>query len=133
MRDVFYRGLFSPVVKDYRVELWWWEAVEMLRRVTFTGLIIFFERGSMYQLAVGIQLSAVFTTAAVYFRPYRYRFNNNLYVVANGAVLVTFNVGVLLSDRIDIEREVSPLPALVSYSSMAAPVYTCVYANEHLS
>jgi hypothetical protein len=67
----------------------------------------------MYQLAVGIQLSAVFTTAAVYFRPYRYRFNNNLYVVANGAVLVTFNVGVLLSDRIDIEREVSPLPALV--------------------
>ncbi len=96
---------FSPVIKDYRPDLWWWEAVEMLRRVTFTGLIIFFDRGSIYQLAVGIQLSAVFTTAAVYFRPFRSRFNNNLYCVANGAVLVTFNIGILLSERIDIARE----------------------------
>lgn len=101
------RELFSPLVSAYKNELWWWEAVEMLRKVTFTGLLIFFDRGSIYQLAVGIQLSAFFTTMAVYFRPYTVHFNNNLYVVANFAVLVTFNIGVLLSDRIDKRREQS--------------------------
>jgi hypothetical protein len=79
----------------------------LLRKVTFTGLLIFFDRGSIYQLAVGIQLSAFFTALAVYFRPYVVHFNNNLYVVANFAVLVTFNIGVLLSDRIDKRREQS--------------------------
>ena len=99
------RELFSPLVDTYRIELWWWEAVEMLRKVTLTGLLIFFNRGSIYQLAVGIQCSAVFTSLAVYARPYKDDFTNNLYVVTNFAVLVTFNIGILLSDRIDKSRE----------------------------
>ena len=71
------RDYFSPLVGAYRKEVWWWEAVEMLRKVTFTGLLIFFDRGSLYQLAVAIQASAVFTALAVYFRPFKKRFNNN--------------------------------------------------------
>ena len=99
------RDIFAPVVGTYRPECWYWEAIEMFRRVALTGLVIFFERGSMYQLAMGLQLSAFFLGAALHFRPFQSRFNNNFKLVTDLAVMCTFAFAIITSDRVDKAKE----------------------------
>ena len=41
---------------DYRLECWYWEALEMFRKIILTGLMIFWSRGSVQQLAIGVQV-----------------------------------------------------------------------------
>ena len=77
----------------------------MFRKIILTGLMIFWSRGSIQQLAIGIQVSAFFLVATVKYQPYMTRFNNQFKIVTDAAVLVTFNIAVILSDRVDSSLE----------------------------
>jgi hypothetical protein len=99
------RDQFDPLVGDYRLGAWYWEALEMLRKIILTGLMIFWARGSIGQLAAGIVVSALFLVASVNVRPFGDDFNNSFKIVTDAAVVVTFNVAILLNDRVDKSLE----------------------------
>jgi len=56
--------------RDYEVHMFWWEAVEMVRRFVLVGLMVLMQ-GTMVQLAVGIFLSAAFLLLQLLARPYK--------------------------------------------------------------
>lgn len=99
------RQAFDPLVGAYRLECWYWEAIEMFRKIILTGLMIFWNPGSVQQLVVGVQLSAFFLILSIKMRPFVTRFNNNFKIVTDLAVMLTFNVAILLSDRVDWSME----------------------------
>lgn len=99
------RETFASLVEPYKLECWYWEALEMFRKITLTGLMIFWQRGSIQQLVIGIQLSAFFMAAAIKIQPFQDRFNNDFKVVTDAAVMITFNVAILMSRRVDKSLE----------------------------
>ena len=99
------RVAFDPLVGAYSVEFWYFEAIEMFRKIILTGLMIFWTPGSVQQLVVGVQISAFFLVVSIKTRPFLTRFNNNFKIVTDLAVMVTFNVAILLSDRVDWSME----------------------------
>ena len=40
-------------VCSYKPNFFFWDTLEMLRKVTITGLIVFVSRGSMFQVTIG--------------------------------------------------------------------------------
>lgn len=99
------RVAFDPLVGAYSLEHWYYEAIEMFRKIVLTGLMIFWTPGSVQQLVVGVQLSAFFLILSIKTRPFLTRFNNNFKIVTDLAVMLTFNVAILLSERVDWSME----------------------------
>ena len=77
----------------------------MTRKVILTGVMIFFRPGSVQQLLVGGMIAGLYMTAAVAIRPFESRFNNNFKICTDAAVMVTFNIAVMLNDKVDMSKE----------------------------
>jgi len=63
-------GRISFLYREFEPHLFWWELVEMLRRLVLVGLMVL-AQGSMLQLVVGTMLSAVFLLFQVQASPYK--------------------------------------------------------------
>jgi hypothetical protein len=55
--------------REYKVEMFWWELVEMLRRFILVGVMVLVQ-GTMMQLVMGTLLSAAFLLFQVQAQPY---------------------------------------------------------------
>ena len=95
----------APLVSDYKVHCWYWEALEMTRKVFLTGVMIFFRPGSVQQLLVGGTIASFYMAATATMRPFVSRFDNNFKVAVDAAIVVTFNIAVMLNDRVDLSKE----------------------------
>ena len=83
----------------------YWMPLDFFRKVILTGLLIFWARGSLNQLAAGVLVAAFFLVLGIVNRPFGKNMNNNLYNVCNACILATFSSGLVLSDRIDKTME----------------------------
>ena len=54
----------------YRKQYWWWESVELFRKLALTGIIAFFKPGTPEQLFLGIVLAVVFIVGYAREKPY---------------------------------------------------------------
>lgn len=90
------REELSPLVDGYQYGCWYWESVEMARKVVLTSMICFFARGSLQQLVAGAVVSTIFLVAAAGIRPFRTKFDNDFKIASDIALVVTFNISVLL-------------------------------------
>ena len=77
----------------------------MTRKVALTGIMIFFRPGSVQQLLVGGTIASFYMAAAATKRPFVSRFDNNFKIATDGAIIVTFNIAVVLNDRVDLSKE----------------------------
>ena len=68
----------------------------MLRKVILTGLIVFFAPGTVQQLLFGCIISTIFMGLAIWKLPYLTPFNNRFKIVTDAAIVMTFNMAVLL-------------------------------------
>ena len=84
----------------------------MTRKVMLTGVMIFFRPGSVQQLLVGGLIAAFYMVAAASKRPFVSRFDNNFKICTDGAIVMTFNIAVMLNlnDRVS-DDAISPLAA----------------------
>jgi hypothetical protein len=103
------REELSPLVDGYQYGCWYWESVEMARKVVLTSMICFFARGSLQQLVAGAVVSTIFLVAAAGIRPFRTKFDNDFKIASDIALVVTFNISVLL-------RRSSGAPQALAYS-----------------
>ena len=69
--------------------------------------MIFFRPGSVQQLLVGGTIASFYMAAAATKRPFVSRFDNNFKIATDGAIIVTFNIAVMLNlnDRADLSKE----------------------------
>jgi len=54
----------------YRKQYWWWESVELFRKLALTGILAFFKPGTPEQLFLGIMLAVVFIVGYAREKPY---------------------------------------------------------------
>jgi hypothetical protein len=95
------REAVAPLVENYRVQYWYWESLEMSRKVILTSMMCFFSRGSLEQLAVGAIISSGFLVASVKHRPFLVDFDNRFKIMTDLALVVTFNISLMLQNPYD--------------------------------
>jgi len=61
---------YSFMLDGYKPEFFYWDTVEMFRKIVFVGLISLFGLGSMKQLAYATVIEVVFGFACAYMQPY---------------------------------------------------------------
>ena len=86
----------------FLVQFYFWEIVEMLRKVILVGLISFYSPGSAGQLTVGILWSTLFVFICNWCQPFTTDFANALKAAMDGAVLVTMVLSLTL--KCDLEK-----------------------------
>ena len=72
----------------------------MLRKVTFTGLLIFVSRGTIFQIIITALMCLGFGTASAWFEPYAEPAANLFKVATETSLLVTIILSVLLKVRL---------------------------------
>ena len=55
---------------SYKPEFWYWEVVELVRKLVLTGVFVVVLHGSLAQLAMATLVMAAFTLAVAYLEPY---------------------------------------------------------------
>ena len=78
----------------------------MLRKAFLTGVLIFYHKGSLFQLIIAMLFSLGFLVAVAAFHPYASRTANLFKISAEVALLATLMLVVLL--KIDLSKEDVP-------------------------
>jgi len=129
--------------REFRPEAFWWELVEMMRRLVLVGLMVLAE-GKMVELLVATLLSVLFLLMQMRVQPYTSRSDNDLAAVASFALVVIFLCGSAFQvqmwltglsdvqaqlsasqrDRFDVNQDV--LTALILLAVIGVLVLPCV-------
>ena len=113
---------------DYKVEMWWFEIVEQLRKLLMTSVVVFFFPGSIHQLAGGIAVTLLGLILCLALKPYLRPQHNQLQGVCLTVQLMTLFYGVvLLADNPDntapsAPNGVSTVVLLINISVILVPV-----------
>lgn len=87
---------FSFYIKIYRLECWWFEPVDMLRKLALTGLLQFFHRGSAAQCFCGCALAFMSFGLQHLLQPYREKESNALKAIVDMQLFLTFLISFIL-------------------------------------
>ena len=89
-------NLFGSVIGDYKPEYWYWEVVELLRKLLLSGILSLVNRGSIAQATFGTMISFVFFALHVRLLPYRSSALNNTKAVSELQLFVVLLTSVIL-------------------------------------
>ena len=89
------------LTNDYRLDCYWWELVECLRKVLLTGLFMFYKKGSLEQLALGLLVCLFFIQAYHNVKPYARNADNMLQQLCQLSIFVTLLTGLARYDLND--------------------------------
>ena len=103
------RGL-SVLTHEYRPNVFWWELVEVARKLTLTGFLALFKPGTLLQLYLGVAFSLSFLVVQLYAAPYRLSMDN--FLSTSSASLLT------LTEALDLG---GPVVATVPPGSRVTP------------
>lgn len=113
---------------DYRPDFWWYEIYECFRRLSFTGMLVFFEPGSAPQLCFSIILALLSSLMYVYNQPFERTEENTLAQISTVGIFFTLLSGILITLRDHLNEKVSEkLGALLIF------VNTLVFATVGVS
>jgi hypothetical protein len=104
---------FGFCTAPYRHECWWFEPVDMLRKLALSGLLQFVHRGSAEQVLVGCSLAFCSFGLQQYWQPYLEPEANVLKGLVDGQIFLTFLISFIL--RV--------LPRMASFESIGTVTY----------
>jgi hypothetical protein len=87
---------YSFCVSDFRPECFWFEPIDMLRKLLLSGLLQFWHRGTAQQILVGCGLSFAACGLQLYLCPYREPEANTLKALADAQIFVVFLISFML-------------------------------------
>jgi hypothetical protein len=125
---------FSFLLDAYHPNYYYWECVDMLRKLTLIGLLVLVDRGSVAQICVAIIISFFFFSLHVKTWPYKGVEDNYLKASTEVALFIIVLMAIVL--RTDLQGEAIPrafyddavvlsLVVLVPMALVAAVVYKC--------
>eukprot|EP01047_Picozoa_sp_COSAG01_P049848 COSAG01_NODE_4981_length_4573_cov_2.672105_2_plen_1101_part_00 len=97
--------MFFFIVADYRVECWYWEVVELARKLLLSGLISVLGRGSVAQAAMAALISFFFFAVTVNAKPFKSRTLNGIKIFSEVQLFVVLQVCVILQTKGDLSSE----------------------------
>jgi len=92
---------FGFLLVAYRVDCWWFEGVEMLRKLLMTSVLVFIRPGTPGQLCVGAMITFFFLLLGLFWRPFCSSILNNLNNGTLIAQFLTLFVGIM-KERLDV-------------------------------
>jgi hypothetical protein len=117
---------FEFLVRDYKPEYYYWEVVEMIRKLLLTGMIIFVDAGSTAQVFVACVVSFFFFSLQMACMPYEQPGNNHLKVAAEIQTFLTLLVSIVLRSSLEdeiIQEDGYGLMLVVVNLSLALPLF----------
>lgn len=88
--------LFSFIIGDYKPEHWYWELIELFRRLLLCGLLGLLARGSVAQSVIGCVISVAFFALTCRARPYKKTSLNTVKIYADFVVVVVTLLSIVL-------------------------------------
>eukprot|EP01047_Picozoa_sp_COSAG01_P040076 COSAG01_NODE_3349_length_6224_cov_19.144653_1_plen_1296_part_00 len=98
-------NMFQFVVADYKPEYWYWEVVELARKLLLSGLISILGRGTVAQAVMATMISFFFFALSVRALPFKSRALNIVKMVSEVQVFVVLLVCVVLQSKPNLETE----------------------------
>eukprot|EP01043_Picozoa_sp_COSAG02_P043014 COSAG02_NODE_3709_length_6347_cov_2.619558_1_plen_1235_part_00 len=96
-------AIFGFCTEDYRAECFWFEPVDMLRKLALSGLLQFVHRGTATQCFCGSMIAFASFGAQLWLRPYREPESNVLKALVDTQLFLTFLISFILRVLPDID------------------------------
>eukprot|EP01046_Picozoa_sp_COSAG06_P008706 COSAG06_NODE_442_length_15715_cov_16.651639_11_plen_1438_part_00 len=90
------RGSFGFCTKDFRPAAFFWEPLDMLRKLALSGLLQFVDRGTAFQVFCGCVLAFCSCAAQIKVAPYAEPASNLLKALVEAQIFVTFLISFIL-------------------------------------
>ena len=105
-------GIYGFCINDYRPGCWYYEPLDMLRKLALTGLLQFVQRGTATQVFCGCALAFVMSGLQLRLQPYNEMEANILKTLVDAQLFLTFLLSFLLRvlPRLELQ-EYEPLNA----------------------
>lgn len=87
---------FSFYSKQFKPEYFFWETVDLYRKLMLTSMAVFVADGTSLQIAFGIIFAMVGFVLQLVYSPYVYKHENRLAVVSQAITLLALVVGILI-------------------------------------
>ncbi|XP_072046545.1 uncharacterized protein [Amphiura filiformis] len=98
--------------ENYRDEFWFWEILELLRKILQTALVVLYGSDDPWYLTVTIAISVAFLTSHAYFKPMKDNFEHRLQMSSLAAVFLNLLVAMAL--MMPNEQQSSPAEAMAT-------------------
>jgi hypothetical protein len=93
----------SFLFRDYKVHYWYWEALEMLRRVLFCGVIPLMATGTFERGLIGLMLSLASIVTYREVMPFQNRFASTLGHGAQIVIFIVFGAAVAIEGNVNVD------------------------------
>jgi len=84
---------------SYSSRFYWWESVELIRKLSLTGIIIFIAPDTSMQLAAGCMMALVATLLYSEYKPYLYGEDDMLQLLCQLSIFCTMFAGLLIKTK----------------------------------
>jgi hypothetical protein len=92
-------SMFSFLIGDYKPEFWFWEVVELSRKLLLSGILSLVGRGSIAQAMLGTMISFVFFALNLRVMPYKSATLNFTKAVSEVQLFVVLQMSVILQQH----------------------------------
>ena len=81
---------------DYLPDFFWYEVLDLIRKLILSGVLIFFQRGTVTQVVLAMLMALGFLQAQIRLMPYAYDTANTCQMLSFNAIYLTL-MGALLT------------------------------------
>ena len=126
VNDIRLGSSYGFLVDAFRPKYFYWESMDMLRKLALLGLVLLFERGSVNQIAVSLVISFFFMAAHLQAQPYKLAADNYFRTATELHVFLTIATGLIF--RTDLDNPFAN--QLAAHGSNGDPEYQRLYDLE---
>jgi len=84
------------LVEDYKLECWYWEALDMVRKLMLTSVLVLVEPGTLLQIGSALLVALTFYTLQIRKAPYVLYENNRLKLATDMQIILTLIISLIL-------------------------------------
>lgn len=112
------------LTQDYKPQYYWWEGIEIVRKLLLTGALVRFQKGSLIQMVAAMGVIALHLVFLAYCKPYKKTRDGLLALFVYSMLFSVFFAAILLSVRNAAPSSV--LASGISTDTVAACLICCV-------
>eukprot|EP01046_Picozoa_sp_COSAG06_P039020 COSAG06_NODE_4562_length_4142_cov_30.248330_1_plen_913_part_10 len=101
VNDIRLGSSYGFLVDAFKPKFFYWESIDMLRKLALLGLVLLFERGSVNQITVSLIISQFFLAAHLIAQPYKLASDNYFRTATELHVLLTIATGLVFRTNLD--------------------------------
>jgi len=87
---------FAFILEDYKPECWYWEALDMMRKLLLTSVLVLVQPGTLLQIGAAVLVAVVFNNLQMRKQPYALEANNRLKFATDSQIIITLIVSLIL-------------------------------------